>query len=113
MLAYHPPCTLQHGQRLPGLVEKYLGQLGFKLRPVHEEAHLCCGAGGANMVLQPDIGAQLRERKLGHLLGSEREEKPAAIVSANVGCILHLQAGTDVPVRHWVEILDAALREPV
>ncbi|MDR2991415.1 MAG: glycolate oxidase subunit GlcF [Burkholderiaceae bacterium] len=109
MLAYHPPCTLQHGQKLPGLVEKYLIQLGFKLRPAHEEAQMCCGAGGANVVLQPTIATQLRERKLGYLLGPEPEEKPAAIVSANIGCILHLQAGTDVPVRHWVEILDSAL----
>jgi glycolate oxidase iron-sulfur subunit len=109
ILAYHPPCTLQHGQKLPGLVEKYLGQLGFKLRPAHEEAHMCCGAAGPYMVLQSAMAAQLRARKLTHLLGPEPEEKPAAIISANIGCILHLQAGTDVPVRHWVEILDAAL----
>lgn len=109
VMAYHPPCTLQHGQKLPGLVEKYMGQLGFKLRPAHEDAQMCCGAGGANAVLQPDIATRLRERKLGHLLGSEPEEKPAAIVSANIGCILHLQEGTDVPVRHWIEILDEAL----
>ncbi|MDR0457919.1 MAG: glycolate oxidase subunit GlcF, partial [Burkholderiaceae bacterium] len=108
VLAYHPPCTLQHGQKLPGMVEKYLGQLGFKLRLADEEVQMCCGAGGANMLLQPDIAAPLRERKLGHLLGQE-PERPAAIVSANVGCILHLQAGTDVPVRHWIEILDSAL----
>jgi glycolate oxidase iron-sulfur subunit len=109
VLAYHPPCTLQHGQKLPGLVEKYLVQLGFKLQPAHEEAQMCCGAAGPYMVLQPAIAAQLRARKLGHLLGPEPEAKPAAIISANIGCILHLQAGTDVPVRHWVEILDAAL----
>jgi glycolate oxidase iron-sulfur subunit len=108
VLAWHPPCTLEHGQKLPGQVEKYLGQLGFTLRPAREEAQMCCGAGGANAVLQPAIAAQLRERKLGHLLGPE-PGRPAAIVSANIGCILHLQAGTDVPVRHWVEILDEAL----
>jgi len=107
VLAYHPPCTLQHGQRLPGLVEKYLGQLGFTLRLADEEAQMCCGAGGANAVLQPDIAVKLRERKLGYLLA--RDEKPAAIVSANIGCILHLQEGTGIPVRHWVEILDSAL----
>jgi glycolate oxidase iron-sulfur subunit len=105
--AYHPPCTLQHGQRLPGLVEKYLGQLGFRLRLADEEVQMCCGAGGANAVLQPDIAVKLRERKLGFLLAWD--EKPAAIVSANIGCILHLQAGTGIPVRHWVEILDSAL----
>jgi len=109
VLAYHAPCTLQHGQKLPDLIEKYLGQLGFALRPVQEEAQMCCGAGGANVVLQPAIAAQLRERKLGYLQGGPESEKPAAIISANIGCILHLQAGTDVPVRHWVEILDSAL----
>jgi glycolate oxidase iron-sulfur subunit len=109
VLAYHPPCTLQHGQKLPGQVEKYLTQLGFTLLPAPEEAQMCCGAGGANAVLQPAIAAQLRERKLGHLLGPDPGGRPAAIVSANIGCILHLQAGTDIPVRHWVEILDAAL----
>jgi glycolate oxidase iron-sulfur subunit len=110
VLTYHPPCTLQHGQKLPGVVEQYLGQLGFVLRPAREEGQMCCGAGGANAVLQPDVAARLRERKLGNLLAPE-SEKPAAIVSANVGCIAHLQAGTDAPVRHWIEILDSALAQ--
>ena len=110
-LVYHPPCTLQHGQKLPGIVEKYLGALGFKLRLADEEAQMCCGAGGANAILQPAIAEQLRERKLGHLLPAEAG-RPAAIVSANMGCIMHLQSGTEVPVRHWIEILDAALIQP-
>jgi len=112
VLAYHPPCSLQHGQKLPGIVEKYMGQMGFKLRPANEEAQMCCGAGGANAVLQPAIAEQLRARKLSRLLPAEAG-KPAAIVSANIGCIMHLQTGTDVPVRHWIEVLDAALiKEP-
>ena len=107
--AYHPPCTLQHGQKLRGGVEHYLGALGFKLRPAAQEAHLCCGSAGTYSVLQPALSAQLRERKPGHLLGESASERPAAVLSANIGCITHLQAGTEVPVRHWVELLDEAL----
>jgi glycolate oxidase iron-sulfur subunit len=104
-LAYHPPCTLQHGQQLKGGVEKHLSALGFNIKTASCEAHLCCGSAGTYSVLQPELSYQLRDRKLGNL----QEMKPAAILSANIGCITHLQSGTDVPVRHWVEILDAAL----
>jgi glycolate oxidase iron-sulfur subunit len=105
LLAYHPPCTLQHGQGLRGGVEQHLQALGFSLRVSMNEAHLCCGSAGTYSVLQPELSKQLRERKLGHLI----ELAPAMIVSANIGCITHLQSGTDVPVRHWIEVLDAAL----
>ena len=108
-LAWHAPCTLQHGQKLRGGVEHYLGVLGFTLRPAAQEAHLCCGSAGTYSVLQPALSTQLRERKLGHLLGESASERPAAVLSANIGCITHLQAGTEVPVRHWVELLDEAL----
>ena len=111
-LAYHPPCTLQHGQRLRGGVEANLAQLGFTLRPAAQEAHLCCGSAGTYSVLQPELSKRLRERKLGHLQGETAAERPAAILSANIGCITHLQAGTDVPVRHWIEVLDEALSKP-
>ncbi len=104
-LAYHPPCTLQHGQGLRGGVEQHLQALGFTLRVSMNEAHLCCGSAGTYSVLQPQLSKQLRERKLGHL----SELAPDTIVSANIGCITHLQSGTDVPVRHWVEVLDQAL----
>lgn len=109
VLAWHAPCTLQHGQRLRGGVEEHLAQLGFTLRPAAQEAHLCCGSAGAYSVLQPELSLQLRERKLGHLLGESAAERPAAILSANIGCITHLQAGTEVPVRHWIEVLDETL----
>ena len=109
VLAWHAPCTLQHGQRLRGGVEEHLAQLGFTLRPAAQEAHLCCGSAGTYSVLQPELSLQLRERKLGHLLGESAAERPAAILSANIGCITHLQAGTEVPVRHWIEALDEAL----
>jgi glycolate oxidase iron-sulfur subunit len=104
-LAFHPPCTLQHGQKLKGGVETHLSALGFNVKTASCEAHLCCGSAGTYSVLQPELSYQLRDRKLGNL----QEMKPAAILSANIGCITHLQSGTDVPVRHWVEILDAAL----
>ena len=104
-IAFHPPCTLQHGQQLRGGVEKYLGELGFNVRTAGNEAHLCCGSAGTYSVLQPEIAYQLRDRKLGHLNAMQ----PEVIVSANIGCITHLQSGTTTPVRHWVEVLDEAL----
>ena len=104
-VAFHPPCTLQHGQQLRGGVEQHLGALGFDVRTAPSESHLCCGSAGTYSVLQPEIASQLRDRKLGHLA----ELQAHTIVSANIGCITHLQSGTHVPVRHWVELLDAAL----
>ena len=104
-IAFHPPCTLQHGQQLRGGVETHLGTLGFNIRVASSEAHLCCGSAGTYSVLNPDIAYTLRDRKLGHL----SELAPEAIVSANIGCITHLQSGTNTPVKHWVELLDAAL----
>ena len=104
-IAFHPPCTLQHGQKLKGGVETHLAALGFDVQTASCEAHLCCGSAGTYSVLQPEISYQLRDRKLGHL----SEMKPQTIASANIGCITHLQSGTSVPVRHWVEVLDAAL----
>ena len=105
VVAFHPPCTLQHGQQLRGGVETHLRALGFDVRVAGCEAHLCCGSAGTYSVLQPELSQQLRERKLGHLGALE----PAVITSANIGCITHLQSGTETPVRHWVQVLDAAL----
>ncbi len=110
LLAYHPPCTLQHGQKLRGGVETYLARLGFRLRVARTESHLCCGSAGTYSLLQPEIAGQLRDRKLGALDEACAEEPPAAILSANIGCITHLQSGTATPVRHWIEVLDEALR---
>jgi len=72
---------------------------------VFNETHLCCGSAGAYSVLQPEISTQLRDRKLGHIA----KAKPDMILSSNIGCIGHFQSGTDTPVRHWVEVIDAAL----
>ena len=104
-LAFHPPCTLQHGQQLRGGVETSLRELGFEVSLAASESHLCCGSAGTYSVLQAGLATQLRDRKLGHLAATA----PEAIVSANVGCIQHLQSGTATPVRHWVEVVDEAL----
>jgi glycolate oxidase iron-sulfur subunit len=104
-IAYHPPCTLQHGQQLKGGVEQHLRALGFQLQVALNESHLCCGSAGTYSVLQSDIATQLRDRKL-QALGSLQ---PQQIISANIGCITHLQSGSQLPVRHWVEVLDDAL----
>ena len=105
VVAFHPPCTLQHGQQLRGLVERHMGALGFDVQVAPQEPHLCCGSAGTYSVLQPELSTQLRDRKLGHLQALQ----PETIVSANIGCITHLQGGCSTPVRHWVEVLDAAL----
>ncbi len=107
VVAFHPPCTLQHGQQLRGGVETHLRALGFDVRVALNESHLCCGSAGTYSVLQPELSKQLRERKLGHLQALE----PTVITSANIGCITHLQSGTDTPVRHWVQVLDDALAQ--
>ena len=104
-IAFHPPCTLQHGQQLRGGVEQHLGELGFAIQVASCDAHLCCGSAGTYSVLNPEIAYQLRDRKLGHL----GDLAPQVITSANIGCITHLQSGTATPVRHWVEVLDEAL----
>ena len=104
-LAFHPPCTLQHGQQLRGGVETHLGALGFDVNVANNESHLCCGSAGTYSVLQPELAYALRDRKLGHLAPLEAQ----VIISANIGCIQHLQSGTTTPVRHWVEVLDEAL----
>jgi glycolate oxidase iron-sulfur subunit len=104
-VAYHPPCTLQHGQQLKGGVETHLSTLGFQIQVAANESHLCCGSAGTYSVLNPDLSRQLRDRKLGHL----KALQPSAILSANIGCITHLQSGSSVPVRHWVELVDEVL----
>jgi glycolate oxidase iron-sulfur subunit len=104
-LAFHSPCTLQHGQRLRGGVEMHLRALGFDVSVARSESHLCCGSAGTYSILQPELATQLRDRKLGNLA----ELEPQTIVSANMGCIQHLQSGTSIPVKHWIEVLEEAL----
>jgi glycolate oxidase iron-sulfur subunit len=110
-IAFHPPCTLQHGQQLRGGVEQHLGALGFKIKVTGCEAHLCCGSAGTYSILNPDLSYQLRDRKLGHLNATfGQTSQPDVIASGNIGCITHLQSGIATPVRHWIEVLDDALR---
>ena len=101
-IAFQSPCTLQHGQKLGGRVEALLRRLGFELTPV-PDAHLCCGSAGTYSVLQPAMAKELRTNKL-KALGSG---KPDLIATANIGCLTHLNEASDVPVRHWLELLDA------
>lgn len=99
-ITFHSPCTLQHGQKLQGVVEQALRKLGYRVNSV-KDAHLCCGSAGTYSIFQPKIARQLRDNKLENLL----EHKTHVIVTANIGCLMHLQKGTKVPVKHWIEIL--------
>jgi glycolate oxidase iron-sulfur subunit len=103
-IAFHAPCTLQHGLRASGGVDRILRKAGFDLAPV-PDAHLCCGSAGTYSLLQPDISRQLRDAKLEAL----QSGGACTIASANIGCINHLQSASTVPVHHWVELLDAHL----
>ena len=103
-VTFQSPCSLQHGQQIRGVVEALLSRAGYELAPV-AEPHLCCGSAGTYSILQPDLSLALRARKLGALQAGV----PARIATANVGCLSHLQAGTETPVRHWIELIDEAL----
>ena len=103
-VAYHPPCTLQHGQQIRGKVEGVLRAAGVDVQ-LCADSHLCCGSAGTYSVLQPELSYQLRDNKLKNLAATE----PEMIVSSNIGCLTHLQSGTDTPVRHWIELIDTAL----
>jgi glycolate oxidase iron-sulfur subunit len=98
---FHAPCTLQHGLKSPGVVEQILAAAGAQLLPV-ADAHLCCGSAGSYALLQPQLAAELRTRKLAALTAAG----PTEILSANIGCMAHLSGGTSLPVRHWIEWLD-------
>jgi glycolate oxidase iron-sulfur subunit len=100
-VAFHPPCTLQHGMRLRGTVEALLPQLGMQATPVSDK-HLCCGSSGTYSILQPELANALKANRLAALQAG----KPDVIASANIGCITHLASGTRIPVRHWIELLD-------
>ena len=103
-VAYHPPCTLQHGQQIRGKVEEVLRAVGVDVT-LCSDSHLCCGSAGTYSVLQPELSYQLRDNKLKNLQATQSE----MIVSANIGCLTHLQSGTESPVRHWIELIDAAM----
>jgi len=104
-LAFHSPCTLQHGQQLGGVTEKLLKQLGFTLAPV-SDSHLCCGSAGTYSLFQPAFAAELRRQKLQALEAGEAD----SIATANIGCQCHLAGGTSKQVRHWIEYVAEVLR---
>jgi glycolate oxidase iron-sulfur subunit len=103
-IAFQSPCSLQHGQQIRGKVEALLERVGHEVMPVRD-AHLCCGSAGTYSLLQPQIAAELRARKLVTL----EEGAPQAIATANIGCLAHLAAASATPVRHWIELVDEAL----
>ena len=103
-LAFHSPCSLQHGLGIRGAVESLLGAAGYTLTAV-ADSHLCCGSAGTYSVLQPALARRLRDNKIAALTAGA----PVAIASANVGCMAHLQGATALPVKHWIEVLDARL----
>lgn len=103
-LAFHSPCTLQHGQKLSGTPEKLLRELGFELKPI-VDSHLCCGSAGTYSILQPGLSKQLLKNKIAALEATGAD----VIVSGNVGCQLHLSTGVHTPVRHWIELVDHAI----
>ena len=101
-IAFHCPCSLQHGQKLNGVVEKILRDAGFTLVAV-PDAHLCCGSAGTYSILQKNLSQQLLSNKVTAL----ESGRPDTIVTANIGCLAHIQSGTTLPVRHWIEVVDA------
>ncbi len=101
-IAFHSPCTLQHAQKINGTVEKILQQAGFQLVKV-TDSHLCCGSSGTYSILQAKLSQQLLDKKLAAL----QEEQPECIVTANIGCQLHLESKSNIPVKHWIELIDA------
>jgi len=102
-VAFQSPCSLQHGQQLRGKVEGLLVAAGYTLAPV-DDAHLCCGSAGTYSLLNPSLANELRARKLAALQAGG----PRSIATANIGCLSHLQTAAAVPVRHWIELIDAA-----
>jgi len=104
-VAFHSPCTLQHAQKIRGVVEALLAAAGYQLSPV-ADPHLCCGSAGTYSISQPVLATQLRDNKLAAMAAGS----PAVLVTANIGCQTHLQGGSTMPVRHWIELIDERLR---
>ena len=103
-LAFHSPCSLQHGLKIKGVIEELLTVAGYELTPV-ADAHLCCGSAGTYSLLQPALSQQLRNNKLVALHAGS----PRLVATANIGCLCHLQAGSLLAVRHWIELIDEVL----
>jgi glycolate oxidase iron-sulfur subunit len=105
-VAFHSPCTLQHGQGLDGVVEKILEQSGYELTTV-ADSHLCCGSAGTYSILQPQLATSLRDNKLHALQAAQ----PDLIASANIGCLMHMMPHSKRPMLHWIELLETLIPE--
>jgi glycolate oxidase iron-sulfur subunit len=105
-VAFHCPCTLQHAQKLGGVVESVLRRLGFDLSAV-PDSHLCCGSAGTYSITQPALARSLRDNKMAALESGE----PVVIATANIGCQVHLNGAGKTPVRHWIELVDELLSQ--
>jgi glycolate oxidase iron-sulfur subunit len=103
-VAFHSPCSLQHGLKIRGMVEAILVSAGFELTMV-PDSHLCCGSAGTYSILEPELSQRLLNNKVEAL----ESGAPRTIATANIGCLTHIQSGTRLPVRHWVELLDEQL----
>ena len=103
-IAFHSPCTLQHGSKIKGVVEKILSTVGFELTQV-PDAHLCCGSAGTYSILQPELSQQLLKNKVAAL----ESDSPERVVTANIGCLTHLGTGLNKPITHWIELIDEQL----
>lgn len=106
-VAYHSACSLQHGQRVTAEPVKLLKDAGFDVL-IPAESHLCCGSAGTYNILQPDIAAALRDRKVGNLEALQ----PHVVCAGNVGCLMQIRSGTRLPAVHTVELLDWATGGP-
>jgi glycolate oxidase iron-sulfur subunit len=107
VVAYHSACSLQHGQQVTRQPKDLLGKVGFQVKDV-PEGHLCCGSAGTYNILQPDIARRLRERKVGTI----EKLRPDVIAAGNIGCITQIEAGTELPIVHTVELVDWATGGP-
>src|SRR5208283_4753152 len=107
VVAYHAACALQHRQRITRQPKELLLKLGFAVKDV-PEGHLCCGSAGTYNILQPDIARRLRERKVGTI----ERLRPDVIAAGNIGCIMQIAAGTELPAVHTVELIDWATGGP-
>jgi glycolate oxidase iron-sulfur subunit len=106
-IAFHSPCSLQHGLKIRGMVEALLACAGFELTMV-PDSHLCCGSAGTYSILEPELSQRLLKNKVEAL----ESGSPVAVATANIGCLAHIRGGTELPVRHWVNLLDEKLALP-
>jgi glycolate oxidase iron-sulfur subunit len=104
-IAFQNPCSLQHGQKIKDVTESLLKKLGYQIENI-EDANQCCGSAGTYSLLQTELSEKLRRKKISTL----ETVKPDVIITANIGCQLHLQQATEIPVKHWIEILEEDLQ---